>query len=131
METFLKCTALVLVTAVLCIVVAKRDKEIGLLVTLCACCVVAIGAFGFLKPVIDFIHKLQSTADLDADLTAILLKTVGIGLLAEISGMICTDAGNASLAKVLQYIATAVILWLSLPLFSSLLSLVSDTLERV
>lgn len=131
MDTFLKSAAVVLVAAIFYIVVAKRDKDFALLLTLCACCMVAVAAFGFLKPVVQFISKLQATAELDGELVGILLKTVGIGFLAEMCGMICTDAGNSSLAKVLQYISIAVILWLSLPLFDNLLTLVGDTLERV
>lgn len=131
MDTFLKSAGAVLVAAILYIVVSKRDKDFALLLTLCTCCAVAAAAFGFIKPVIQFIHKLQITAELDSELVSILLKTVGIGLLAEMCAMLCNDAGNSSLAKVLQYIAIAVILWLSLPLFDSLLTMVEDTLERI
>ena len=130
MTEFSKIAALILITAILCVVVGKRDKDISLLVALCACCVAFAAGVGFLKPVINFIHKLQATADLDGELIAILLKTVGIGFLAEMCAMVCTDSGNASLAKVLQYVATVIILWISLPLFNSLLTLVSDTLEH-
>jgi hypothetical protein len=50
---------------------------------------------------------------------------------AEIAGLICTDAGNAALAKTIQILATAVILWLTLPLMQALLDLVRKIMEGV
>ena len=38
--------------------------------------------------------------------------------------MICTDAGNASLTKAIQLLGGAVILYLSVPMFSALMDLI-------
>lgn len=45
--------------------------------------------------------------------------------------MVCTDAGNASLGKAVQLLGTAVILWLSLPLFKALVELLQSILGEV
>jgi stage III sporulation protein AD len=68
---------------------------------------------------------------LNTDLLAVILKTVGIGLIGELAGLICSDAGNAALAKSIQILTTAVILWLSIPLFESLLDLVQAILGEL
>ena len=61
----------------------------------------------------------------------ILFKCVGIGLLAEISVLVCNDMGNASMGKTLQILATVVILWLSLPMLNSLLELMGRILGEL
>lgn len=110
---------------------SKRDKDIALLLTMLVCAMVAITAVYFLEPVIDFVEQLRTMAELDNQMLEIMLKTVGIGLLAEIVGHICTDAGNGALAKVVQLLTTAVILWLALPLFSGLLELLENILGEI
>jgi hypothetical protein len=45
--------------------------------------------------------------------------------------MVCADAGNASLGKVLQILASAVILWLSLPVFTALIELIQKILGEL
>ena len=49
----------------------------------------------------------------------------------EITSLICTDAGNAALGKSVQILATCGILWLSIPLFTSLIDLLNKILGEV
>ena len=92
---------------------------------------VAAAAFSYLKPIVDFLKSLQVLGQLNWEMVQILLKTVGIGLITEITALICTDMGNASLGKSLQILSVAVILWLSLPLFQRLLDLLDAVLGAV
>ena len=61
----------------------------------------------------------------------ILLKAVGIGLVSEIAGLVCNDAGNGSLGKTLQMLGSAVILYLSLPIFTAMLELIREILREL
>lgn len=128
METYLKATACVLVAVVLCLTLSKHTKEMSLLLIMTVCCMVVIAAITYLTPVISFLEKLQTVGNLDADLLRILFKAVGIGLTAEITSLICEDAGNSALGKGLKLLASAVILWLSVPLFTTLVELVEEIL---
>ena len=128
MDTVLKMIAAALITAVLCLLISKKDKDISMLLSLYACCMIIILAFTYLEPVVDFLQQLQKIVKLDADIMPILLKSVGIGLLTEIAALMCTDLGNSALGRTLQIMAIAVILYLSLPLFTSLIELVSEIL---
>lgn len=123
MDIFLKTVAAVLITVVLYLVVSKQGKDICVLITVAGCCLVLFAAISYFRPIIDFLHKLQSVGKLDADLVEVILKAVGIGIISEITGLICADAGNASIGKTLQILAGAVILWISLPIFEQLLEL--------
>lgn len=131
MDVFLKAAAAALLTVVLCLVVAKRDKDISLLLTVAGCCMLASVAMTCLDPVISFFRQLQVLGNMDSEILGILLRSVGIGLLAEIAGLVCADVGNAALGKALQIAATAIILWISLPLLTSLLELVGEILGEI
>ena len=128
---FLKAAGGILLSAVLCLILAKQGKDFSLLITIAVCCMVITAAACYIEPIIDFIRKLQDIGDLDTGMVETVLKAVGIGLLAQIVNLICTDAGNASLGKALQILATTVILLLAIPLFTNLLELAETILGRV
>ena len=128
MDIFLKATCGILITLVLCLVISKQSKDISVLLTVIVCCMVSIAAMQHLQPVITFFEKIQSIGQLDPTFVRIVIRSVGIGLLSEIAGHICLDAGNAALGKTLQILASAVILWMSLPLFTKVIELIEEIL---
>ena len=131
MTAFWQGAAAVLLAVVLGLALGKQGKEASLLLTLAVCCMVSCLAMTYLNPVVDFIQRLQEVAQLDGGMLEILLKAVGIGMIGEISSLICADSGNAALGKALQLLSAAVILWLSIPLLSQLLELLQDILGEV
>lgn len=131
MDIFLKTSALALVVSVLYQMVSGRNKEFGTLLLALGCCMVLLTAMSYIEPVFAFIGKLQAVGNLNTEMLEILLKSVGIGILSEIAVLVCCDMGNASMGKTLQILSMAVILWLSLPLFSSLLDLIGKILGEV
>lgn len=131
MELFIKTVAGALITVVLSIAIAKNGRDISLLLTVTVCCMIVSAAFAYLSPVIDFFDKLQSIGRLDSGMITVLLKAVGIGMLSEIAGLICDDAGQAAMGKSIKILASAVIIWISLPILSRLLDLVESILTTV
>ena len=131
MDTFWKAAAAVLLAVVLVPAVAKTEKDISVLLTMAVCCLVAAAALSYLEPVLDLLWELKALGDLSGEMLEILMKAVGIGLVAEIAGMICADAGNGSLGKTLQILASAAILYLSIPLFQAFLTLVQEILGQL
>ena len=131
MDLFFKATAAVLLSVILFLILNPHCKELGILITLVVCCMVAITAGQFIQPVVGFLDTLQQVGDLDNAYLSVLLKVVGIGFLSEVAALVCTDAGNATLGKTLQMLAACVILWLSIPLLDSLLELIQDILGEV
>ena len=128
MEKFYAAMAGVLLTAILVLVLRKQNGELALLLGLCGCCMVCAVAVGFLSPIVGFLQRLQQTASLDRDMLRILLKITAVAFTSEIATAVCSDAGNATLAKSLQMLSTVVILYLSLPMLEALLALVERIL---
>lgn len=131
MDTVLKVIFGALIAVILGLMLRQQGKDMALLLSAAVCCMVIAAGISYLSPVVDFVQQLQKSTGTDPEFLRILLKSVGIGLIAELSALICKDAGNAALAKTIQILATAVILWLSLPLMQALLELVQKMLEEV
>jgi len=131
MGQFWKATAAVLLTVILALAVGKREKDISLLLSMGACCLVGVVALSYLKPVIELVEELGQLGEVAGGTLEILLKAVGIALVSEIAGMLCNDAGNGSLGKILQMLGSAAVLYLSIPIFRSLLTLIQEILGGI
>ena len=131
MDIFLKITTLSLITAILSLVLSKESKHTALLVSMPACILIAWAGFSYLKPVLSFFDTLIDMTKIDSKLFQILLKATGVGMLGELTALICTDAGNAALGKTLQLTSSMVIIWISLPLFEGLLQLIEGVMEGI
>ncbi len=131
MDIFLKATACVLVALILWICLNQSGKDMSVLLTLCVCVVVAVASVSLLRPVITFVSKIADIGQLDDGLLSTMLKVVGIGLIGEVCTLVCKDAGNESMGKILQILSSCVVLWLSVPVFEKLLSLLDKILGNV
>lgn len=131
MGYFWKAVAGALVAVVLTLAMERQGKDFSSMLTMAVCAMIAGAAFLYLEPILDFLWELEAMAELQEGVLGILLKAVGIGLVAELACVICTDGGNASLGKQLQLLGSAVILYLSVPVFRSLLQLIRQILGEI
>ena len=127
----MRAAAAVLVAVIMYLALEKNNKEIALLLTVCVCCMIGAAIHWFVEPVIDFVDQLRDVGEINAEQLEVLLKVIGISFLTEITALVCSDAGNGTLGKMLQILSSCVILWLSVPLLSSLLALVQQILGEI
>lgn len=128
MELFIKTCGGVLLSVILILSLGSRSKDLSMVLGIAVCCMAAIAAMEYLKPVINFIVQLESLGGLDHSLIRILLKVTGIGLVCEIGALVCSDGGSSSLGKTIRILGSAAILWLSLPLYAMLVELLQRIL---
>ena len=126
MDDFWKTTAFVLLTVILSLSLDKTERDISAVMGIVALCIAACAAVTILEPVLNYLVELQRLFHLPDDLISILLKAVGIALVAELSASICADAGNASLGKMLQILGGAAVLTLSVPMFRTLMTIIKE-----
>lgn len=131
MSILLKAVVGVLITIILCYTIPGDRKDLSLLLCIVVACMVITSALSFLEPVLDFCLELQDLANLNTELMEILLAVVGIGLIAEITELICKDFGNGALGKAIQFLSVSVTLWFALPIFHELLRLIESVLGAV
>ncbi len=131
MDLFIKCAAGGLLTVILGIALEKQGKDTALVLSVGVCCMITGAAASYLRPVVTFLDNLVTIGNLNSVTVSSLFKILGIGILTEITAMVCTDAGNSSLGKALQFLGTGVILWLSLPIFTALIDLIGQILGEL
>ena len=128
MNIFIKSVAGALIALIMYLILAKNGKDISVLLTVAVCCMIAAAAIQYIEPVVSFVNRLQQLSNIEPAMLQIVLRAVGIGLLGEITGLICSDAGNAALGKSIQLMACGTVLWLSIPLFTELIDLIEEIL---
>lgn len=131
MDIFIRAVAGVLLAVILNIALHHKGSEISVLLSLAVCVMVAALSMRFLEPVISMLRALQVRSSIDSEMLSILLKTVGVGLIAELVSLICTDAGNAAMGKMIQILGAALVLNLSLPLLEILVDLVEGIVGNI
>lgn len=130
MAGFIQSAGAVIIAVVLGLALGNQRKELGILLTIAVCCMVLAGVITYLEPVISFLHHLETLSGTPGWLQT-LLKAAGISLITEIASLVCADAGSSSLGKALQISGASVILWLSVPIFQSLISLIEQVLGEI
>lgn len=127
---FFQGAALAIITALLCAVLKKQDGVFAAALSALCAGILFLFAFRFLEPVVDFAGKLQAIGGIDRTLSGVLLKSVGIGLITELSVAICEDAGEGSLGKMARFCGSAAAVYLALPLLGGVLDLLEELLNK-
>lgn len=131
MELFWKVIGAVLITVILALNIGSREKDLAVVLTVGVCCMGAAAAISFLRPVLEMLSQLESAVDLESGVLDLLMKGVGIAFVAELTELICADAGFGSLGKVAQLLGHCGILYLSVPMITNLLSLLQGILGNI
>lgn len=129
MALYLRAAAAVLIVLVLGQAISQKD--ISLVLSMLAAVMTGLMMLHYLEPVLNFLRELRQLGDLQGNMLEILLKILGIGMISEITQMVCKDSGNSSLSQAMQLLGTAVILWLSLPIFDALLKIIQKILGEI
>ena len=128
MSVYLKACGAVLIGVILILIVSKSSKDLALVLAAAVCVMVALTAMEYIRPVLEFLTKLEDLGNLDHSMIRILLKVSGIGLITEICSLVCADSGNTSVGKVMKLLGGSVMIWLSLPLYTMLIELLQRIL---
>ena len=131
MGWFIQAVAGILAAVIMWILLSRQGKEYALLLSIGACCLALLVALRLFEPVLELLNQLQTMGNLQHEWLSVMLKAVGIGLVTEIGALICTDAGNAAMGKTLQILGSIAVLWLSVPLMTSFMSLIEQILGGI
>lgn len=131
METVFQICTVAILAVLLCATVSNRAKEIGSVLSMAVCVMILLSGARYLSPIMDFISQLRQIGNLSGDMIGILVKIVGIGMISEITCLICSDSGNGSLGKAVQIVTTVVTVWLAMPIYNALLDLIRRILEEL
>ena len=129
MEQVTQAAAACVVGTILASVVKRGSPELALPVTLGTVAVVFLFLSGFLGEVLELLTELSRYSGLSQRLLVPLYKTIGIALVVKVGGDLCRDAGESSLASVIETAGSICALLVSLPLLRSVLDLLMELME--
>lgn len=128
MEQFLQISAVCVIGCICAVSLKKSTPEFSFCLILICCAAAAAAAGQIISPVIAFLEQLHRLTGLQDAILLPLLKTVGIGILTQITGGFCADAGEQSLARVVEISGAFLAVYVSLPLANSFLLLIETLL---
>lgn len=131
MEQLWKGIGICLLTCILIIITGKQNKDIALILSIAGTIAVSAISVSFLTPVIEYMKQLSQAASFSTAHLNVLMKATGVGLVAELAATVCSDSGNSSLGSVIRLMSSAVILWLSVPVFQALMKLIGSILGEI
>lgn len=131
MNAFFKAVSLCLISVVLWLTLSNFNKSFAMLLSAAVCCGIMVYAYTYLEPVIQYFKELHHRSGWNSDAAQIVIKSTGIGMIAELSAMVCADSGNSAMAKAIRTVSAAAIMWLSLPMFQALLDLIDSMIGAI
>ena len=114
-----------LITLCLGLIVRQIKPEISIFVSLAGGIIIFLLLINMLGALFSEIGNITQKAGIDDGLFAVLMKIVGIGYLTEFASDVCADADNSSLANKIQLGGKITILFLALPIFSSIFQIIA------
>lgn len=121
--------ALCIITALLALTLRGQRPEFAMLLSLGCGIFVLLALMEQMKEIITGLEKIMSGLSEQSDLTAIILKALGICIVAELGSQCCRDAGEAAIAAKVELVAKAALVLMSMPVFTSLMETAGELLS--
>ena len=113
-----------IVSTIVCLVLKEYKPEYAAMASLACVCMILLLILTSITPVFDMFNNLSKLTGLDTQYGKILLKSLGICVISQIGTDVCKDCGQTSIASKIELAAKVAILIISLPLFTSVLSVI-------
>ncbi len=124
-ETLVGVMGLLLCAAMLAVVLRGQRPELALGLSLAAGAVVLLLLLQQLTPLLSSIRALLQEGSIPTHYITAVLKAAGICLLTQLTADTCRDAGEGALASKAELAGRLMLLVLTVPLFTDILSLVT------
>ena len=127
MEYFVKLLALVLAG---CIVgLFLRGSPFRTLAVLAALVPAVLLMMQIVKPVVSLLNRLTEASQMEAAVFQPVIRASVIGMLTQTARGFCADAGEQALQKLLELGGVLTMLYVSLPLYEAVLSILQKLME--
>ncbi len=126
MAILVKIAAVAVAGAILSLVIRKNSPEMSLLLTISLALIAISLAFDLISDVTDFLKSLADTAEISPAVLSIVLKTVGISIVTKLAADVCRDAGQSSVASGVELTGAFTALYISLPLFKTVINMIGS-----
>ena len=124
MEIILRGAVIAVIGSILALLLRKNAPEMALLTVLSAGLMIFWLSASLCAKIIETLREIAENGAVSSIYLAPVLKCVGIGLVTHLAAQLCRDAQQGSAASAVELCGTLCALYISLPLFELLLSMV-------
>ena len=128
MDLLFRALILGILGSALVLVIKPKAPELGLLLAITVSILLLVLGMELLRGIFDFMEMLQTAAQLSPEMITPVMKAVGIGILTRISADICKDAGQGSIASVVELVGVLTALFVALPLMQTVFQMIGRLL---
>lgn len=115
-------SGIAILAAILAVMLKKYNPEYSIMISLGAGALLLWMILSQISPAVDQIKELIAAAGISGEYSAILMKTLGVCFLTQLSADSCRDAGEGALASKVELAGKLFIVILALPLFQQIAS---------
>jgi len=126
MSDAVKICSILALSAMMSLLIKDKQKEIAYLIGVTGTVIAATFAVKGLTPILNY---ASSMAVYGTDAIQIVIRTLGIAYISEITALLCKDSGETGLASGVELVGKIEIIVISFPLIEQLLKLCTDLLK--
>ncbi len=120
---------LCIITALLALSLRGQRPEFAMLLSLGCGVFVLLNLLGQMKGILSGPERVMAGLSGQSDLTGIILKALGICIVAELGSQCCRDAGEAAIAAKVELAAKTALVLMCMPVFTQLLETAGELLR--
>ncbi|MDR1299650.1 MAG: stage III sporulation AC/AD family protein [Oscillospiraceae bacterium] len=125
-DSIIKVLAVSAVGSALYLVIRRDSRDMALLLTLSVTAFMLLLGLNMAGAVIRFVNRLGDSAGLQGAAVSIVLKEIGISIVSRVSSDICREAGQVSAASSAEFVGAIAALYVALPLFETVVSMIES-----
>lgn len=125
----IKISGIVIIALLLSVLLRNYRSEFSLLVVICASIIIFIMISEDLNTIVVRFSEITEDVTGTKQYINLMLKVLGISLIAQLLSDLCRDSGESALATQAETAAKVIILIISFPLFESVIEIVTGLLK--
>ena len=128
MTSFVSSVLLTVFLVMFLVIIRSLKGEMAVSISLCISILLAGLSLAVCVPILDFINNLVKPSS--KSYITLLLKAVGVSLVASTASDVCRDCGETAIASKVELLGKCEILLLSLPLLEEITKLITHILQE-
>ena len=122
----IKVVGFAIFATMLVVILKEEKKEFSVALSVIAGVMLLLFCISKIDPIINMLYELVEKSGINSSFLVIILKVLGIAYLVELGKNICQDAGQSAIATKLEMAGKIIVVSISLPIFTSLISLLVE-----
>ncbi|MCH5315539.1 MAG: hypothetical protein J1E81_06475 [Eubacterium sp.] len=125
----IKVLGIVIISLIAIIILKEQSKHFALIVTICVIILVFSFSLDSVSAVFEKLRNIAEDYDYMGSYLTLLMKILGITLAAQFTADLCRDSGENALANQTEMFSKIAILVMTLPLFETMMNIVTGLLK--